>query len=63
METSSRHVDTPLPWEVSATIEYAPQHPKDGYRRPAWMMVDEDVFCLSEAAVYRTLAERKLLCR
>jgi len=58
-----RHADSPLPWEVSATIDYALDHPKDGYRRLAWMMVDEDVACLSESAVYRILADRDLLYR
>lgn len=60
---AARHADSPLAWEVSATIEYALDHPKDGYRRLAWMMIDEDVACLSESAVYRILAERNLLYR
>ena len=58
-----RHPDSPLPWEVTAVIEHALAHPKDGYRRLAWQMVDQDVVCLSESAVYRILSERDLLHR
>ena len=60
---SGQRVDSPLAWEVSATIEYALAHPKDGYRRLAWMMIDEDVAYLSESSVYRILSERDLLYR
>lgn len=57
------HLDSPLPWETSAAIDFALDHPKDGYRRLAWMMVDGDVAHLSESAVHRILAERDLLHR
>jgi putative transposase len=38
-------------------------HPKDGYRRPAWRMVDADVAYLSPSSVYRVLDEADLLYR
>ena len=57
------HPDSPLPWETSATIDFALGHPEDGHRRLAWMMVDEDVAHLSESAVYRILSARDLLYR
>ena len=56
-------LDAALPWEVRATIDYALAHPKDGYRRLTWQMIDEEVAYLSESSVYRLLAERQLLCR
>jgi transposase InsO family protein len=55
--------DAPLPWEITAAIDHALAHPKDGYRRLTWQMIDEDVAYLSESSVYRILAERNLLCR
>jgi putative transposase len=56
------------PWavlseEVDAVLEYALAHPRDGYRRLAWMMVDEDVAYLSPSSVYRVLRDADLLCR
>jgi len=52
-----------LPEEVEAVIDYALAHPQDGYRRLAWMMVDEDVAYLSPASVYRVLRHADLLYR
>jgi transposase InsO family protein len=52
-----------LPQEVEAVIGYALAHPQDGYRRLAWMMVDEDVAYLSPATVYRVLKNADLLYR
>jgi transposase InsO family protein len=49
--------------EKDAVIGYALMHPKDGYRRLAWMMVDEDVAYLSPASVYRVLNDADLLYR
>jgi len=57
------HPDSPLPREVTATIDFALANPKEGHRRLAWMMVDADVACLSESAVYRILSDRDLLRR
>ncbi len=36
-----------LPEEIEAAVAYAKARPRDGYRRLAWMMVDEDVVYLS----------------
>jgi len=58
-----RPLDSPLPEEREAVIDYALGHPKDGYRRLAWEMIDEDVAYLSESAVYRILDSESLLCR
>ena len=44
-------------------LGYALEHPKDGYRRLAWMMVDEDVAYLSPSSVYRILNDADLLYR
>lgn len=52
-----------LPEEKEAVITYALSHPKEGYRRLTWMMVDEDVAYLSPASVYRILRDADLLCR
>jgi putative transposase len=52
-----------LPEEKDAVITYALEHPKEGYRRLAWMMVDADVVYLSPASVYRILTDADLLYR
>lgn len=52
-----------LPEEAAAVLEYALAHPREGYRRLAWMMVDEDVAYLSPSSVYRVLDEADLLYR
>lgn len=52
-----------LPEEVDAVIAYALSHPREGYRRLAWMMVDEDVVYLSPSSVYRILDDADLLYR
>jgi putative transposase len=52
-----------LPEEKEAVITYALAHPKEGYRRLAWMMIDADVACLSPASVYRILNDADLLYR
>lgn len=49
--------------EKEAVIEYALAHPKDGYRRLAWQMVDADIAYVSPSSVYRILDERDLLAR
>ena len=46
-----------------AVIRYALDHPKDGYRRLTWQMVDADVAYLSESSVYRILQTSDLLAR
>jgi transposase InsO family protein len=52
-----------LPEEIEAAVAYAKTHPRDGYRRLAWMMVDEDVVYLSPSTVYRILDSHDLLFR
>lgn len=52
-----------LPEEEAAVIAYAKEHPRDGYRRLAWQMVDEDVAYLTPSAVYRVLDRQDLLYR
>jgi putative transposase len=49
--------------EKQAVIRYALTHPKDGYRRLAWQMVDEDVAYVSPSSVYRILNDADLLYR
>jgi putative transposase len=49
--------------EKQAVIRYALAHPKDGYRRLAWQMVDEDVAYVSPSSVYRILNDADLLYR
>jgi transposase InsO family protein len=49
--------------EKRAVIRYALAHPKDGYRRLAWQMVDEDVAYVSPSSVYRILNDADLLYR
>jgi putative transposase len=58
-----QQLDSPLPEERQAVIDHALAHPKDGYRRLAWQMIDQDVAYLSESAVYRILDSENLLCR
>lgn len=49
--------------EKQAVIRYALAHPKDGYRRLAWQMVDEDIAYVSPSSVYRILNDADLLYR
>ena len=52
-----------LPEEVESAVAYALAHPREGYRRLAWMMVDEDIACLTPSTVYRVLDSYDLLYR
>lgn len=56
-------LDAVLPEEKQSVKGYALAHPKDGYRRLTWQMVDEDVAYLSASSVYRVLSEADLLYR
>ena len=49
--------------EKEAVIAYALSHPKDGYRRLCWQMVDDDVAYVSPSSVYRILDDVDLLYR
>jgi transposase InsO family protein len=61
--TAAPGLDAILPEETAAVRAYAVTHPKDGYRRLAWQMVDADVAYLSPSSVYRILREADLLYR
>jgi len=42
-------------WERAAIVDYHDRHPLEGYRRLAFMMLDDDVVATSPASVYRVL--------
>jgi hypothetical protein len=50
-----------LPAEVDAVIAYRRLHPDIGYRKLTYQMIDENVACLSETAVYNILQAHDLL--
>jgi len=50
-------------WEKEAIAAYHWEHPQEGYRRLAYMMIDEDVVCASPSTVYRVLKEFSLIGR
>lgn len=55
--------NTALPEEKQAVIDFALQHPQEGYKRLAWMMVDEGAANLCPSTVYKILSENDLLYR
>ena len=44
-------------WEKEAILAYEIDHPEEGYRRLAYMMLDEGVVAVSPSSVYRVLKE------
>lgn len=50
-------------WERQAIIDFHQQHPLEGYRRLAFMMLDRDVVATSPSSVYRVLSAAELLRR
>ncbi len=42
-------------WEKQAIVEFHDRHPLEGYRRLAFMMLDDDVVAVSPTSVYRVL--------
>jgi putative transposase len=42
-------------WEQRAILDFHDRHPLDGYRRLAFMMLDDDVVAVSPSTAYRTL--------
>ena len=44
-------------WEKDEVIAYYRLHPDNGYRRAAYMMLDEDIVAVSPSSVYRVLSE------
>jgi len=59
----SVNLDKLLPEEEQAIVDYALDHPKDGYRRLAFMMIDDEAAYCSPSSVYNVLSRRELLCR
>lgn len=49
------------PWEPQAIVDFARAHPREGYRRLTFMMLDADVVAVSPASVYRVLSKAGLL--
>ena len=52
-----------LPWEKDAIVHFYFDHPDDGYRRLAYMLIDANVVAVSPSSVYRVLRETGLLRR
>jgi len=50
-------------WEKEAIIQFHREHPLEGYRRLAFMMLDADVVAVSPASVWRVLRSAGLLSR
>ncbi len=50
-------------WEKQAIIDFHTAYPLEGYRRLAFMMLDEDVVAASPSSVYRVLSAAGLLPR
>jgi len=48
-------------WEKEEIIQYAADHPGEGYRRLTFMMLDADVVAVSPSSVYRVLKQAGLL--
>jgi len=51
------------PWEKQAILDFQGRYPLEGYRRLAFMMLDQDVVALSPSSVYRVLREAGRLSR
>jgi putative transposase len=50
-------------WEKRAILDYQARFPLEGYRRMAFMMLDDDVVAVSPASVYRVLKQAGRLDR
>jgi len=50
-------------WEKQAIIRYHFDHPLEGYRRLAFMMLDDDIVYVSPASVYRVLSSAGVMGR
>jgi len=50
-----------LPWEKEAIVAFYTQHPLEGCRRLAFMMLDADVVAVSPSSVWRVLRAEGLL--
>jgi putative transposase len=49
------------PWEQQMIVDFARAHPREGYRRLTFMMLDQDVVAVSPTSVYRVLRKAGLL--
>ncbi len=58
-----RSVPPPTPEERAAVCEFALAHPLTGYKRLAWVMVDQEIVYLRPRQVYQVLQEADLLAR
>ena len=50
-------------WERLAILAAYCKHPKDGYRRLAYVLLDIGIVCVSPSTVYRVLSEANALRR
>jgi transposase InsO family protein len=50
-------------WEKKAILDFYREHPLEGYRRLAFMMLDAGVVAVSPSSVYRVLKEAGVLRR
>jgi transposase InsO family protein len=50
-------------WEKAAILDYHREHPEEGYRRLAYMMLDANVVAVSPSSVYRVLRDAGRLGR
>lgn len=50
-------------WEKQAIVDYYDRHPLNGYRRLAFLMLDDDVVAVSPTSVYRVLKQAGRLDR
>ncbi len=48
-------------WEKLSVVEFARKYPLEGYRRLAFMMIDQEVVAVSPSSVYRVLKEAGLI--
>lgn len=51
------------PWERQSILEFHDKNPLEGYRRLAFMMLDQDVVAVSPSSVYRVMRAENLLNR
>jgi len=57
------HANWLLPWERQAIIDFYLEHEDEGYRRRAYMMVDQDIACVPPSTVYKVLKKAGVLRR
>ena len=50
-------------WEKQAAVDFFTQHPRDGYRRLAYMMIDAGVVACAPSTVYRVLKDAGVLAK